>query len=402
MMDDYRLGALLIAIGAVFPVEDKEKPGPDIQSDATGSTVRPFVAVNGTALSSTPVSNAQRLAMEEYLRSAAWTLRQAGVNELLCIIDDQSTFLQPLLEELRIQYIFASKADEDAMLSAYRNGIEAVCNFWDACLLYPINFPYLRSHTVISLLKAGVDDKRMALRSAFRGTAGYPCLIDCGTYNTLLIRDGDNVESILDCFTPDLLELPDSGSVKAIQTLSQYDDFWWRKQAGERPDPFACTAIWDYCGTSSRMWPHLNMVGDIAYQTALQLQQAGHDIDPELAQAGALLHGIAKGLPNAEWLGAQWLAALGYPSVANIVACSRDLPEDAIEALDERAVVYWADKLVRHNRSCTVDERFMHELELSADNPDRVLLILQRRNAARAVQKRIFDRLGHVESFAAR
>ena len=397
MMDDYRLGALLIAVGALFPTGEDSSGG---QNNAAG-VAEEFVSSPETAVYASPVNNGQRLAMEEYIRSAAWTLKQAGVVEMLCVIDDRGTFLQPLLEELHIQHIFAAHTEEDPVLGACRNGVEVVCNFWDACLLYPVDRPYLRSHTVVSLLRAGVDEKRMVLRPAFRGSPGYPCLIDCGTYNTLLIRDSDDLEGILDCFNPDTLELPDSGCVKAIQTLSQYDDYWRRKQKGERPDPFACTAIWDYCGTTSRMWPHLNMVGDIAYQTALQLQQAGHDIDPELAQAGALLHGIAKGLPNAEWLGAQWLSGLGYPAVAKIVASSRDLPEDASDALDERAVVYWADKLVRHNRSCTVDERYMYELELNADNPDRVLLILQRRNAARSVQKRIFERLGQVESYAA-
>lgn len=391
-MDDYRIGALLMAIDEFFPARG-EAVGAEEQVSATYA--------KGDALYSTSVDSDQRHAVEEYIRSAAWILRQSGIVEMLCVLDEKGTFLQPLLEELQIQYVYASKPEDGPVLGAYRTGLEMICNYWDACFLYPINRPYLRSHTIVSLLRAGVDEKRMVLRPSFRGTAGYPCLIDCGTYNTLLIRDSDDgVESILDCFTQDLMELPDSGSIKVIQTLAQFQDFWQRKVNGERPDPFACTAIWDYCGTSSRMWPHLNMVGDIAYQTALQLQQVGHHIDPELAQAGALLHGIAKGLPDGEWLAAQWLYALGYPAVAEIVACSRDLPEDAIEALDERAVVYWADKLVRHNRSCTVDERYMHELELSADYPDRVLLILQRRSAARTVQRRIFEKLGRVESFA--
>ena len=333
------------------------------------------------------------------LHHAVQTLRDAGVEEILCVLDQDMAFLQSVAQELKLQVVYFSCEDNeynsDPLLCAVRSGLNIVSSYWDVCMLMPFNMPFLRAHSVKLLRLAAQNSDKPVLRLSLQGEKGYPSTIDRTTYNTFLIRDSDKgLPGILELFHAQDVETPDSGIWQPIRSDEDYARFFRQQRKGARPDLAGCQAIWDYCGTKEKIWPHLRMVAEIAQETACQLAQKGCDIDPELAFAGAMLHGVAKGERDAECMGARWVADLGYPAVADIIASSRDLPEDALDKLDERAIVFWADKLVRHNRPCSIQERYVRSLELAADNPEIVVCILRRRDMARRVQSKIFAKLG--------
>ena len=78
-------------------------------------------------------------------------------------------------------------------------------------------------------------------------------------------------------------------------------------------------------------------------------------LDREQLESAALLHDCARGEAEHARLGAAWLRELGYEQAAALVERHHDL--EAAE-LDEAAVLYLADKLVREDKRVGLEERF--------------------------------------------
>ncbi len=78
-------------------------------------------------------------------------------------------------------------------------------------------------------------------------------------------------------------------------------------------------------------------------------------MDKALLESAALLHDIARSQPAHALLGGQWLRELGYDRAAELVESHHDWEGGS---LDERAVLYIADKCVREDRRVGLKERF--------------------------------------------
>ena len=89
-----------------------------------------------------------------------------------------------------------------------------------------------------------------------------------------------------------------------------------------------------------------------------------------LVSAAAILHDVRKGDPAHALAGAALLRDLGYPEVAAVVAEHMRISEEACIYIDERAVVYLADKISMGSREVTLEERFDEKRRLYADNPE--------------------------------
>lgn len=110
---------------------------------------------------------------------------------------------------------------------------------------------------------------------------------------------------------------------------------------------------------------HSFLVMEVAVFLGQALKASGFDLHLSLIEVGALLHDLGKtpclGTPSnhAEW-GAEVLARLGYPEVAQIVREHVVLTALAPNPrpLREAEVVNYADKRVLHTRVVTLEDRF--------------------------------------------
>ena len=93
---------------------------------------------------------------------------------------------------------------------------------------------------------------------------------------------------------------------------------------------------------------HCRNVAERADRITRALIAAGISLDREQIRFGAMLHDIARKEQNHTDAGAQWMDALGYPEIADIVRTHHDPDTDEI---CEKTVVFLADKL-------PVEERF--------------------------------------------
>lgn len=93
---------------------------------------------------------------------------------------------------------------------------------------------------------------------------------------------------------------------------------------------------------------HCRNVAETADRITRALMAAGISLDREQVRFGAMLHDIARKEPNHTDAGAQWMDALGWPEIAEIVRTHHDPDTDEI---CEKTIVFLADKL-------PVEERF--------------------------------------------
>jgi HD superfamily phosphohydrolase YqeK len=134
-------------------------------------------------------------------------------------------------------------------------------------------------------------------------------------------------------------------------------------------------------------------VAEVAERIALALACRGLSLNLELVRAGALLHDLAKGWPDHAVVGADLLRSMDFPRVATVVGAHTELDFSGGQ-LDESAIVYIADKLVRGESVVTLDQRFAPALARFSDNPLALRAAQSRMATAQAVAIAVETRLG--------
>ena len=77
--------------------------------------------------------------------------------------------------------------------------------------------------------------------------------------------------------------------------------------------------------------------------------------------------------------------------MAAVVGAHTDLPTGALSPLDERALVYYADKITRGAQTVTLEERFSPALVRFRDNPAARAAAAVRLEAARRVEQALLE-----------
>ncbi len=157
---------------------------------------------------------------------------------------------------------------------------------------------------------------------------------------------------------------------------------------GQAPHPAlteeVCRALMHAAGAEARI-AHCRAVAELAEELRKALADKGLPLDRDTLRAAALLHDIARDLPEHAAVGALWLRELGYPAVAD---CVRQHHDPDSTALGEAALLYLADKAVRGGERVSVEERFAASLG-KCKTPEALAAHRRRLEAAREILKNI-------------
>jgi molybdenum cofactor cytidylyltransferase len=137
---------------------------------------------------------------------------------------------------------------------------------------------------------------------------------------------------------------------------------------------------------------HSRKVAEAAGRFADALFKSGLAIHADLARAGALLHDLAKGQPKHAEVGAAILRDLRMSAVAEVVAAHIEM--EFFGTIDERSIVYLADKLTLGDRLVTLDERFRPALDRFRGKTDALAAARKRKAIAEQIARAIEGRLG--------
>ena len=168
----------------------------------------------------------------------------------------------------------------------------------------------------------------------------------------------------------------------------------------EIPTAAECEAILAQRQGSRAVIRHSRKVAEVAHCIAAALVRTGLALNLDLVHAAALLHDLAKGQADHAAAGAAILRAMHDPQVAAIVAAHTDLDFSSAR-LDEKAIVYLADKLVRGEERVTIDQRFQPALDRFRNNSAAFEAATRRMQTAKEVLLAVEARLGAPLAFIA-
>ena len=96
---------------------------------------------------------------------------------------------------------------------------------------------------------------------------------------------------------------------------------------------------------------HCKAVSRLALGFGQELNMVDCEMDLDLLVAAGLLHDLARKQPHHATVAAQVLAGIGFPDVAEIVGAHMDIVIHDENPIDEREVLYLADKLVQEDQT---------------------------------------------------
>lgn len=167
------------------------------------------------------------------------------------------------------------------------------------------------------------------------------------------------------------------------------------KDATDRiPSLDECYALIDEYSMLPNIREHSEQVLRVSLVIADNLK-GGIAVDRELIAAAALLHDIAKtrSLETKEphdASGAALLRGMGFASIASIVEQHVIfLDFDPAGRLEEREIVYYADKRVMHEKIVTVQERVADLVARYGTTPEIRALIKENESLVLAVERKI-------------
>ena len=121
----------------------------------------------------------------------------------------------------------------------------------------------------------------------------------------------------------------------------------------------------------------------------------GMSLNRDLVMAGALLHDITKTISletreNHAVSGGTLLRGLGFPSTAEIVEQHVRIRNLNLEGrLEEREIVYYADKRVRHDTIVTIEERMRDIIQRYGATEEIRSQIIQNKSQALLIEQKI-------------
>ncbi|MDR3374182.1 MAG: NTP transferase domain-containing protein [Ancalomicrobiaceae bacterium] len=319
------------------------------------------------------------------------TLQAGGVEEIRVVTGHRAAELAPVISRLGVAAVH-NPDFERGMYTSVRAGIASLPADASGALLLPVDIPLVRSATIAALIDAAIDTGATIVHPTFAGTRGHPPILARRLFRDIVAGDGEGgLKRLIAGHYQDAVDLPviDRGILLDMDTQADYARLAHALAHRGVPDDAECGAMLDAAMTPPRVRRHARAVADLAVALAQRLTAAGHLLDIDLVAAGALLHDIAKGHPRHAELGGELIRRLGFADVAAVVERHMDLQLESNPAgeplVDERAIVFLADKLVADDARVTLDQRFAAGLGRHAGNPAALAGVARRKAEAEAV-----------------
>jgi CTP:molybdopterin cytidylyltransferase MocA len=314
-----------------------------------------------------------------------WSVRafcEAGAAPVIVVTGHRAEALEPALDSLCAIPV-RNPNHAAGMYSSVRAGVAALPAAVDACFLLPADTPLVRPATVAALAAAYAARPRAVLYPTCGGVRGHPPLISRRLFAEILRDDGEGgLRALLARHEHDAGEVAvsDGGILLDMDTPADYARLAAAAKLRTAPTAAECEAILAAHEAPEPIRRHCRAVAAVGRSLAQRLP----GIDTEVVTAAGLLHDIAKGLPDHGAAGADRVAALGFPAVAEAMRHHMDFKFSG-GAPDAAAVVFLADKLVRDDRRVSLETRFAPALARFAGQPEALAGANRRYSSAQAV-----------------
>jgi putative nucleotidyltransferase with HDIG domain len=305
---------------------------------------------------------------------------ETGITKIIVVTGHEADAIELMLRGTGIGIVH-NPAYDKGMYSSVQAGLASLPDEVQACFLLPVDIPLVRAATVDALASRYASKPATVIYPNFRGQRGHPPLIARALFAEVISGDGEGgLRALLQRHEADEVAVADEGILLDMDTPEDYARL--AELAGRRhlPSKRECEAMLEAQGVAEPIRRHSRAVAAVALALAKRLD----NLDPNLIVAASLLHDIAKGQPKHAEAGAALVAKLGYPVLVEAISSHMDIGfDDGI--LDEAAVVFIADKLVREDHRVPLESRFEPAFKRFADKPDALRGAQRKYQTARQV-----------------
>lgn len=309
------------------------------------------------------------------IQNTILSLKQAGIKNITVVTGFRSSelirHLRPYQVTIRKNYSYKTSD----MFSSVKLGIEQTKDKRDAFLILPADIPLIRPSTISQLVQAFKDSKKPVLVPRFNDRGGHPLIISASLRDSLMYWEGDyGLRGWLSRIKGrvDYISVPDRAINLDLDTPSQYRYALEILPNRHIPDTQECKILLNNVLSLDRdIIKHSETVAFLAcYLSSIVLNKSKKNsisgykicIDLQLLAASCLLHDICKGLSDHGGKAAVYLKSLGFHEVAEVVTTHMNY-QASPGLLNEKALLYWADKMVQGTSFIDPSIRFSRKLK---------------------------------------
>lgn len=292
-----------------------------------------------------------------------------------------------------VTFIYNQRYAKTEMFESVKLGLKYLHGKCGRIFLCPADIPLVRQFTVEEMHVVMLTRSIGVLKPSYRGKGGHPLLIDTKCIPKILSYKGANgLKGALDNggFNVCTLPMPDPAILVDADTSENMTEMKKYYKTMDIPSGELSLEILKYRNAGEAVINHSVAVATLAEKLAFRALDRGFPVSLRLVEAGALLHDVERksGSDHAE-KGSSLLKKMGFPKVADIVGTHMDLPAEAIAQMDERAIVYLADKLTCGEEQTSIRMHMEKVLERFALDGNAVAAIKKRMGDARMVMERL-------------
>ncbi|MFO7749445.1 MAG: NTP transferase domain-containing protein [Desulfobacteraceae bacterium] len=331
------------------------------------------------------------------LESAMEGFREAGISRLFVVTGHRAEELEPLIRRAEATPVY-NPHYRRGMFSSICAGISRLPQELPGFFVLPVDIPLVRPATIRSLASAFERRDLDILHPVYKTTRGHPPVIAMTLKQKILTwNSGGGLKACLDQFQDSTEEMavPDRGILMDGDTQGDYEKLLARKTFYRLPSPDECMELLETIHPADRkIIRHCRAVEQTAAALARAVSKGNTprsaSLNCDLVSAGALLHDIAKGRKDHAEKGAVLIKKWGFPGVAHVIAAHTDISTAFGTPLNEKEIVYLADKITRGTRvDIGYDERFREKAARFGHDPEAAKAISRRWSHADIIRNKI-------------
>lgn len=320
---------------------------------------------------------------------------EAEISRVVVVVGKNGDLLRQKLSERPVTVVENPDYDTTDMMTSIQLGLRHLPEDLDAFFVMPVDMPLITAQCYQEMMYCCLDQPPKTIVKAMYGSkGGHPILLGMDFREEILSYKGENglkgVVSGPGCavfrvYWKDRSVLMDADTPEEYERMVQ---FFETTRAAGQTNPFA---ILKQNKTPVKVIQHSVAVEQKALQLARKAIAKGYRLDMDLIHNAALLHDVERTRPKHAEAGARLLEQHGMPEEARIVREHMFLSEEAVQQMDERAIVFLADKLVCGTKEVTIGKRFEKKLELYRDQPEVYEKICRNMQWAGQIARNLYD-----------
>jgi putative nucleotidyltransferase with HDIG domain len=333
------------------------------------------------------------LGKRSILETTIHLFKQNGIADIIVVTGHRSAELENRITAMDTTWIYNPDFHQ-GMFSSILTGIKNLKSDCDAFFLLPADIPAIRAHTIQEMLRVYRTGKEKIIYPVFDGLRGHPPLISTEFKGKIEhFSQGGGLRACLADFNNQAMDLKvcDRGIHMDADTREDYAAVLEKSEKINIPEPCECNCLLENSPMADeRVVNHCKKVAETAVQICAHLDHHPPLLDIHLIEAAALLHDIARKEPKHAVKGAELLRNMGFLEVADIVLEHMDLETTPDTPLNEKEIVYFADKLIVNDQlSLDFEKRFKEKQQRFNTNTDAVEAIGRRLQTACIIKEKL-------------